>query len=99
MDRLCDRLARDVRGLIVPRECVEGIDEVIDSAIEHVQRMGVDEYGFLALYRVASVIDLEVALSELRVRLVLMPPYHEIPLSVDPLDPIEVVRVSLREIE
>ena len=61
--------------------------------------MCIEKRGFRALRGFASVVGLEVALSKLCVRFVLMPSHHEITVGFDPVNPIEVVRVDLRKIE
>jgi hypothetical protein len=59
----------------------------------------VKELGCIPLYRFAVVIDLKMALTEVYVRLVLVPPEHKVSIRFDPLNPVKVVCVGLREIK
>jgi hypothetical protein len=59
----------------------------------------IEELGLLSLYRLSSMINLEVAFSETHVCFVLMPSDHEVTLGLDPLDLVEIIRVVLWEVE
>ncbi|WP_179213662.1 hypothetical protein [Halorubrum vacuolatum] len=82
-----------------PREGIEDVHEIIDSLIEYVQWVCVEKFCWLSLDCFSVVVDLEVAFTEIHMRLVLMPPDHEVPFRFDPLDPVKIVRVGLWEIE
>jgi hypothetical protein len=51
------------------------------------------------LYCLSLIVELQVALTEVHVRSVLMPADHEVPFSLDPLNCVKVVLVALWKVE
>jgi hypothetical protein len=72
---------------------------MVDPLVEHVQRMLVEERRGLSLDCFSLVIELEVALAEIHVCLILMPSEHELALRLNPVNRVEVVRTIRWEIE
>lgn len=83
----------------LPRDSSDEVYQVINSPVENVQRMAIEERGRLPVYRFTLIIDLEVTFPEFGMGVVLMPAQHELSLRFDPVDAIKVVAVVLGNIE
>jgi len=77
----------------------EAFGAVAPDPVKHVQRVYVEKFGGRPLYRLTLVIDLNVALTEVDVRFVLVPSNHEVAVSLDPLNRVTIVRMSPGKIE
>ena len=67
----------------LPRDGIDEIYQMVDPLVEHVQRMHIEERRGLPLDCLSLVIELEVALAEIHVCLILMPSEHELALRLN----------------
>nr|WP_254831377.1 hypothetical protein [Haloglomus salinum] len=69
----------------------------VESALDDIQRMRIDEPGALVDDGRRAIVDLEMDRAEIVMRIVLMPTDQETPLWLDPVEPVVLVRlVSLQ---
>jgi hypothetical protein len=99
IERLPNCLFRDAWESIFPGGFGKRVHEVIDSLVIDIQWMHIEKGRFITLHCFATIIDLEVAFSEVRVCFILMPPDHEIPVGLHPLNLVEIVRMVRWEVK
>ena len=94
-----DGMGRDLWSPIPPGERRNHRLEMGAALVEDVERVRVEIRCCDTLNGFVLVIDLEMALTKLRMRVVLMPANHELALRIDPLNAIGIMSEGSGEVE
>jgi hypothetical protein len=79
---------------LLPLDSEDRVSKRVESALNDVQWMRVNEFRWFVRDRCCAVVDLQMNWAEVVVRIVLMPANKQIPVWLDPVEPVVLVRLA-----